>query len=250
MGFIRLFIRTSLFLAFTVIIAPAYMAIILVSYPWRRPVGQLLASIYFRICLSIFGVNTSLVGGPTVSPSKSRGVIVISNHVSFLDIIILSALFQTTFVSKKEVIYYPFFGQFAWLMGVVFLRRESPRERYRLIKAVADEAPGQRIAVFPQGTISTTENWLSFNRGIFKAVEINPEIVLQPVTLIYEDEKDIAWIKVPLLENAFKIFRRKSIDVKVIVHSPVTSGDYKGHTTSDICKMVEQTVLAPLKKGP
>jgi 1-acyl-sn-glycerol-3-phosphate acyltransferase len=70
-----------------------------------------MASIYFRICLFIFGVNTAVVGGPAVSPSKDRGVIIISNHVSFLDIIILSALFQTTFVSKKEVIYYPFFGQ-------------------------------------------------------------------------------------------------------------------------------------------
>jgi 1-acyl-sn-glycerol-3-phosphate acyltransferase len=175
-------------------------------------------------------------------------VIIISNHVSFLDIIILSALFQTTFVSKKEVIYYPFFGQFAWFMGVVFLKRESPRERYRLIRAIADEAPGQKIAVFPQGTISTTDNWLNFNRGIFKAVEINPEIVLQPVTLIYEDENDIAWIGVSLLENALKIFRRNRIDVKVIVHSPVTSEDYKGHTTSDICETVEQTVLAPLKE--
>jgi 1-acyl-sn-glycerol-3-phosphate acyltransferase len=131
---------------------------------------------------------------------------------------------------------------------VVFLKRESPRERYRLIRAIADEAPGQKIAVFPQGTISTTDNWLNFNRGIFKAVEINPEIVLQPVTLIYEDENDIAWIGVSLLENALKIFRRNRIDVKVIVHSPVTSEDYKGHTTSDICETVEQTVLAPLKE--
>jgi 1-acyl-sn-glycerol-3-phosphate acyltransferase len=174
-------------------------------------------------------------------------VIIISNHVSFLDIIILSALFQTTFVSKKEVIYYPFFGQFAWFMGVFFLKRESPRERYRLIKAIAEGAPGQKIAVFPQGTISTTDNWLGFNRGIFKAVEINPEIVLQPVTLIYEDEKDIAWIKVPLLENALKIFQRNRINVKVIVHSPVTSEDYKEHSVSEVCETVEQTVRGPLR---
>lgn len=247
MGHIRLFIRAILFLTLTVVIAPAYMAIILISFPWRRPLGQRMAAVYFRIFLFIFGVHATPVGGPAISTSKDRGVIIVSNHVSFLDIFVLSALFQTTFVSKKEVINYPFFGQFAWLMGVIFLKRESPRERYRLIKTIADEAPGQRVAVFPQGTTSTADGWLHFNRGIFKAVEINPSVVLQPVTLAYGNENDIAWIGVPLLENAFRVFRRSRIDVKVFVHGPVTIDDYRGRTTSEVCDSVEQMVFRPLR---
>jgi 1-acyl-sn-glycerol-3-phosphate acyltransferase len=249
MGIIRLFIRTVLFLILTVVITPVYLVIILISWPWRKSVGQRLAGVYFKTCLLVFGVDITLVGGPPVSAAKGRGVIIISNHVGFLDIFILSALFRTTFVSKKEVMYYPVFGQFAWLMGVVFLRRESPAERYRLIKSIADEAPGRRIAVFPQGTTSTVDTWLHFGRGVFKVVEINPGIVLQPVSLLYEKENEIAWVKGPLLPNALRVLKEARINVRVFVHRPYTIEDYKEHAASEVCRIVEQTVLAPLKKG-
>jgi 1-acyl-sn-glycerol-3-phosphate acyltransferase len=178
-----------------------------------------------------------------------KGFLIISNHTSFLDIFVLSALFGTVFVSKAEVKYYPVLGQIAWLMGVVFFDRGSSKERMRVLNTIANQYAGRVISVFPQGTTGRIAERLPFNRGIFKVTELNPEITLLPVTLHYRDDAEIAWHKPQTLkENALKVSGQKSIHLKVLIHDPVTIVDYRGKSTAQICKMVEETVLGALHK--
>src|SRR5262245_1777458 len=53
------------------------------------------------------------------------GSLLVSNHVSYLDILVLSATSPTVFVSKKEVRGWPIFGWFAQMSGTLFLDREK-----------------------------------------------------------------------------------------------------------------------------
>jgi hypothetical protein len=90
---------------------------------------------------------------------------------------------------------------------------------------------------------------LPFNRGIFKVTELNPDISLLPVTLHYKEDPEIAWHKPQSLkENAMRVCAQKRIHVKVVIHAPVTIEHYREKTASQICKLVEQTVLEPLQK--
>ncbi len=239
--------KSALFLILTLVLAPFYFLTLLIFYRWRRSIGPKLVQFYSRICLLIFGVEIEKVISSRI-PEKRKGVLIICNHTSFLDIFVLSALFGSVFVSKAEIKYYPIIGQIAWLSGVMFLDRSSSKERFRVLNTIANECPGRILAVFPQGTTSGIKELLPFHRGIFKAVEINPDISLLPVTLHYEEDTEIAW-KNPqsLRENVIRVGSKQRIHVRVAVHDPVTIDDYQGKTAAQVCKMVEEIVLTPLR---
>jgi len=246
----KFYLKTSLFLLVTLTIAPLYFLILLIFYRWRQSIGPKLVQFYSKICLFIFRVDIDKVQFCQVMGKKKKGFLIISNHASFLDIFVLSALFESGFVSKAEVKYYPIIGQIAWLTGVIFFDRGSSNERLRVLNTIVNNCSTRTIAVFPQGTTSGIAERLSFNRGIFKAVELNPDITILPVTLRYKEDAEIAWNKPQSFrENAVRVSAQKRIHVKVIIHDPVTIDYYREKTTSQVCKMVEQTVLEPLQEG-
>jgi 1-acyl-sn-glycerol-3-phosphate acyltransferase len=242
------YLKTFLFLVLTITLAPFYFALLLLFYPWRRSIGPKLLRFYSKICLLIYRVKIERVKNYRAFKKRRKGLLIVSNHSSFLDIFVLSALFETVFVSKAEVKHYPIIGQIAWLMGVVFFDRGSSKERLRLLKAVANRYTGRIISVFPQGTTGRITERLPFQRGIFKVMELNPAITLLPVTLYYKEDADIAWSMQPLKENAMKVSGQRKVHLKVIIHDPMTIEEYKGKTTAEICKMVEKTILGALHK--
>ena len=247
MARLKFYSKISTFLMVTVMLAPWYFLILFIGYKWRERIGPKLVQFYSKICLSIFHVHIEKVIHSHVFKKKKKGMLIISNHSSFLDIFVLSALFGSVFVSKAEVKYYPIIGQIAGLMGVIFLDRDSSNERLRALNAIVTKCSNQVIAVFPQGTTSRITERLSFKRGIFKVVELNPDISLVPVTLHYKDDAEIAWHKPQSLrENAMKICALDKIHIRITIQKPVTIDDYRERTTSEICKAVEQTVLGPL----
>jgi 1-acyl-sn-glycerol-3-phosphate acyltransferase len=249
MALLKFYSKTSIFLIVTFTLAPWYFLILFIGYKWRERIGPKLVQFYSRICLSIFQVHIEKVIHYHVFKKKKKGMLIISNHSSFLDIFVLSALFGSVFVSKAEVRSYPIIGQIAWLIGVIFLDRNSSNERLRVLNAIVNRCSTQVIAVFPQGTTSRITERLSFKRGIFKVVELNPDILLLPVTLHYREDADIAWHKPQSLkENAMRVCALDKIRIRVTIHEPVTIDDYRERTTAQICKAVEQSVLGALHK--
>ncbi len=240
--------KTALFLLTTLVLSPLYVCILLLLYPWRLSVGPRLVRFYSAICLAIYRVK--IRKGKSRSLKKLRGnLLIISNHASFLDIFVLSARFGTAFVSKAEVKGYPIIGQIAWLMGSIFFDRASAKERMRVLNAIVKGHSGRTLAVFPQGTTGGISERLPFHRGIFKVIELNPELTILPVTLYYRDDAAVAWVRPQSLrENAARVCRQKKVPVKLIVHQAVTIEDYRGKTAAEVCSMVEKTVLGPLAR--
>jgi 1-acyl-sn-glycerol-3-phosphate acyltransferase len=250
MNLFKFYLKTALLFIVTVTLAPFYFFMLSIFYPWRQILGPELVRFYSKICLFIFRVKIDNVKNYRIFGKRKRGFLIISNHASFLDIFALSGLFGSVFVSKAEVKSYPIIGQIAWLMGVIFIDRDSSRERLKILKTIAKKYSGRILAVFPQGTTGLSSDRLPFNRGIFKVIELNPDITLLPVTLHYKEDTEIAWHNPQSLkENALKVFGQKRIRLKVIIHDPVTIDDYRGKTAEQICKKVERTVLGPLEKG-
>ena len=245
---VRFYVKASLFLTITILFAPFYFFILSILYRWRESIGWRLVQFYSKICIFIFRVKIES-RGEAGTLKRRKGILIISNHVSFLDIFVLSALFGSLFVSKAEVKYYPVIGQIAWLAGVIFFERGSSKERLRVLNTVANECSGRILSVFPQGTTSGIESRLPFHRGVFKAVELNPDISLQPITLHYKEDVEIAWNKPQSLkENAVRVGSQQKIHLRVILHNPLTIDDYRGKTSARICKIVEEIVLEPLQE--
>lgn len=247
MDFFRFFVKSSLCMLVTILLSPFYFLILFIIYPWRMRIGPQMVKLYSKICLMIFCVRIEKVRNREALLNREKGILIISNHASFLDIFVLSSIFGSVFVSKAEVKSYPIVGQIAYLIGSIFLNRDSAKERLRLIKIIANTCADRILVVFPQGTTSRIAERLPFKRGIFKVIELNPGISILPVTLHYREDAEIAWHQPQSMrENLMRVSAQKRIHVTVTIHNLVCIRDHEGKSSAEVCRMVEQIVVAPL----
>ena len=113
--------------------------------------------------LRYFQIKTQATG-----PVPTHGLL-ISNHLSYLDILVLSSLTPAVFVSRHDVKFWPVFGQFAVLGGTVFV----DRARRFQVGRVNDEITtalnqGVLVVLFPEGTSSNGETVLPFKSSLLE----------------------------------------------------------------------------------
>ncbi|MBL6664720.1 MAG: 1-acyl-sn-glycerol-3-phosphate acyltransferase [Rickettsiales bacterium] len=100
-----------------------------------------------------------------------KKTIFVSNHVSYLDIIILNTIHPFAFVSKSEVAKWPLLGRMARNVDTIFLDRNNPLAVKNLYKDIDDKiAHNDSILVFPEGTTSNGKEILDFKKGIFMPI--------------------------------------------------------------------------------
>lgn len=103
--------------------------------------------------LRILGVKVYLQGEIWRAADGRSGCLIVSNHLSYLDIAVISSFFPAVFIAKSEVADWPLLGWLARLGGTLFLRRgETESSVECFYKACARLRRGVNIAIFPEGT--------------------------------------------------------------------------------------------------
>jgi 1-acyl-sn-glycerol-3-phosphate acyltransferase len=116
-----------------------------------------------------------------------RGVLVVGNHVSWIDIYVINAWRPTPFVSKAEVRRWPVVGWLAQQLGAVFIQREKRSDAKRIMHELAARlSAGELMCVFPEGTTSDGLALLPFHANLFQAA-VSAACPVQPICLMYED---------------------------------------------------------------
>lgn len=119
---------------------------------------------------------------PTIPPKR----LIVCNHVSWLDILLLNAHHPGRFVAKQEVRDWPIIGWLAARAGTVFLRRGWAREVHRAAQRIAVALHrGETVTIFPEGTTSDGASLLPFHAGLFEAAVLAQAEVC-PCALRYE----------------------------------------------------------------
>ncbi len=115
--------------------------------------------------LRIFGCTTAVTG---VIPQSG---LLVSNHLSYLDILVISAITPAVFVSKSEVRNWPLFGWLASLGGTVFIER-ARRTHVGVVNREIESAlaEGVLVVIFPEGTSSDGEAILPFRSPLLEPV--------------------------------------------------------------------------------
>ncbi|MSU56746.1 MAG: 1-acyl-sn-glycerol-3-phosphate acyltransferase [Pedosphaera sp.] len=105
----------------------------------------------------------------TVTGPRPASGLLVSNHLSYLDILLLGSLGPAVFVSKNEVKHWQVFGWFARLGGTVFVQRERRGHVGEIsahLHALLDA--GELVILFPEGTSSGGETVLPFNSALLE----------------------------------------------------------------------------------
>lgn len=133
--------------------------------------------------LSLLAIKLIVIGQP-----PARGpLLMVANHVSWLDIIVMLSARYCRFVSKADVHHWPVIGSLAGGAGTLFIERESRRDAMRVVHHMAERLQaGDVLAIFPEGTTSNGVSMLPFHANLFQAA-IAVDAPVLPVALCFVD---------------------------------------------------------------
>lgn len=137
--------------------------------------------------LEVHGVCVEVLGPPPTQPA-----LIVSNHVSWLDPLVIMAHVPCLPVAKSEVAAWPVVGPIAEAGGVHFVRRDNALSGARLVRTVAETlSTGTSVLNFPEGTTTDGSLLLPFRPGAFRAARASA-VPVAPVAISYQCE-GMAW---------------------------------------------------------
>ena len=147
--------------------------------PVRRGVPGL-AAWGLRRAAAILGLKVLAHGAP-----HPRPVLMLANHISWLDIVVLATQSDSGYVAKAEVAQWPLIGWLTQMGGTEFVRRGSHADLTRVLEQMAWRMKGgQRLTVFPEGTSGAKVLPARFRPRMLKAA-VAAKVPVQPVAIYY-----------------------------------------------------------------
>lgn len=159
-------------------------AIILFTFPrMNEPQREARVQAWSLQLLALLGVRLELRG----QPPRCGPMLLVANHISWLDIPVMHAARYCRFVSKADVRRWPLIGTLATGGGTIYIERESRRDALRVVHHMADSLKrGEVVAVFPEGTTSDGLALLPFHANLIQAA-VSAGAPVQPVGLSFVD---------------------------------------------------------------
>ncbi len=172
--------RLGLYVGFTLVLMPLQAAFLLL----HSRAADSLPRWYHAVCCRIFGFDVVVRG----QVSAERPTLFVSNHLSYLDITVISALVPVSFVAKREVAAWPFFGWLAKLQQTVFVGRDRKNVRGERDDIGAALGGGRNLVLFPEATSYDGTRVKPFKSSLLAVAEFTPggkPLAVQPMTITY-----------------------------------------------------------------
>lgn len=156
----------------------------------------------------------------TRGPIPIKGLLV-CNHLSYLDVLVISAITPSIFISKSEVRRWPVFGWFASLSGTLFVKRSKRSDVTRLNQEVAHVLDSAALVVlFPEGTSSDGRDVLPFKSSLLEpATGLRHPLSAACIHYSLPDgnvgEDVCYWGDMTLLPHLLKLLTKRSIQAGV-----------------------------------
>ncbi|EDW88532.1 1-acyl-sn-glycerol-3-phosphate acyltransferase alpha [Drosophila yakuba] len=196
----------------------------------------------FRQLCRLVGITMEVRGLENVR--KDHGAVVIMNHQSAVDLCVLAYLWpvigRATVVSKKEVLYIPFFGIGAWLWGTLYINRSRKTDSINSLQkeAKAIQERNCKLLLFPEGTRNSKDSLLPFKKGSFH-IALQGKSPVQPVVIS----------KYSFMDDEKKTFRPGHAIIHILPE--VSTEKYKREDVQllvDECQSIMQTEYTKLSK--
>jgi 1-acyl-sn-glycerol-3-phosphate acyltransferase len=193
--------------------------------------------LYQRFLSRLFGLHVKVIG----TPVQDRGVLMVSNHTSYLDILAVGGSVRVSFIAKSEVAGWALFGTFARLQRTVFVERQRRTQTGEARDQIAARLKeGDALMLFPEGTSDDGNRVLPFKSALMGAAETNVgtddhvvHVPVQPVSITYigvhglpmgrEYRPLFAWYgDMDLVPHLWESLVTGPVDVVIEFHEPLS----------------------------
>lgn len=205
---------------------------------------EIRVQVWSREMLARLGIRLMVKG----APATQGPMLLVANHISWLDITSLHAARYCRFVSKADVKGWPLIGVLASGVGTLFIERESRRDAMRVVHRMADSLrAGDVVAVFPEGTTSDGVSLLPFHANLLQAA-ITAAAPVQPVALQFLETHTGQRSPAPcyvgddtLLGSVWRTVRARGITVQIVFGEPQAAQERDRRTwAADLRAAIEQ----------
>lgn len=182
-----------------------------------------------RTILWIAGIRVEVerCNSRNLDSSLTSTALILSNHVSYLDVIVIGAIMPTTFVAKQEVARWPIIGGAASALSTLFVVREKLASRVLLLRNMRRALLGTNVCVFPEGTTTAevapdVTSWHAGN--LWPAAQVGARVTM--VGIAYQGQRECAWVQDDsFAPHLFNFLKRRHTVVRVSIETTVLEAD-------------------------
>lgn len=231
-------IRFILFFVWSFIIA-SYAMLCWLLPKWKSVKALTTASKMWAYgAAGIFGLKIKICGN-----TKSVHGLVVSNHLSYVDILLLGSIFPLRFAPKSDVAKWPILG---WILGSsrpIWVNRRSKQASLNTMNEFSETVKNSiNLITFPEGTTSNGKGDLvPFKSTTFEAA-IHGNVPVCPVLIVYEQD-NISWAvddHTPLLVHVWRVLQLPQIRAELHILEPVIPQE--GKHRKELCRNVYNTM--------
>lgn len=182
-------IRAVSIVLFLVAVTLLLLPFQVIGIVFNNRLQRIVPHIYHRVLCAVIGVRVREIG----KRSNDSPVLILSNHVSWLDICVIGAVTPAVFVAKHEIAGWPVFGWLAKLQRSIFIDRQARHRTGAATEEIAERMlGGDAVVLFAEGTSSNGTHILPFRSALIGAVHHalgetthHTSVTVQPLSLAY-----------------------------------------------------------------
>lgn len=213
---------------------------------WRAdPTGAALALLQRWSACARWGLRLRLQVVGTV-PQQRAAIIV--NHRSYLDVLVVSSVFRTTYLSRGDVASWPLIGPVLSEIGGVFIERDELRGRARAARALLRRLKQSSVAIFPEGTTTGGSLPAEFPLGLFRLLQRAPVLII-PATITYDSTRAY-WVEDLTLWQHIKQRVCAGPPIVATLHIGMPINPLDGISPEELLARVYAAVAAPILRRP
>lgn len=198
--------------------------------------------LWFHAVLRAFGVKLSVHGATRFQEVPQRGVLVVSNHVSWLDELAIDSVQPIRLVAKRDIKDWPVLGRIITAAGTVYLDRERLRELPRTVTELTQTLRnGSAVGIHAEGT-----TWCGLASGRYKPAlfqaALDAGVPVRPIVLRYRIGDHVttqpAFVgSATLVDSIRRVLKVKGLVVEVHVLDEIAPG--RAGTRGELAKLAE-----------
>ncbi len=210
----------------------------------------------YMTCMKLLGIRCTFKGELAPGPS-----LVVANHCSYIDVLLLSRMGEMFFTPKSEVRGWPLIGPLISRFNVLYVDRKPGRTKEIQTNLMGLIDSGGRICVFPEATTNDGRAMLPFKSSLFSIAEQwtgGHPLPVQPITVNYlrvngqpmnaQNWPKVAWYgEIDILRHLLGLFSLRSVEAELTIHPPIQLQE--GETRKALCQRAQAAVLSAYRNG-